>query len=356
MTRCPAALLLAFGLAAVVAPSLVRGQPAAGGAEGAVRFRDAKKDGQETTVRGEITESTAGVKVTSGGKVLAVVTPNDIVAVEYTKLAGLDPQALKLAETKDVAKAQADYAAALKGGLTDPRSKRVAEYKVAALAARIADTKTGDDFAKEAPEAVKKLDDFGRSYQESAWEAYPAFRTAARLQTELGKHNDAANTYARLAKVKGLPADLAHDAKLDEAESLFRGGNASAAAALVTQLVGSKDFPKTGPMVDRAAVLAAVTKGGDVAPAVAAARAVIDKTTDPAVRAAAHAAVGELFLQQNRPRDAMWELLWVETVYNQDRDDVAKAVARLAEVFDKLGDKERATAYREKLPRVKQGA
>jgi hypothetical protein len=80
---------------------------------------------------------------------------------------------------------------------------------------------------------------------------------------------------------------------------------------------------------------------------------VIAKAADPGVRAVAHNALGEYYLTHNRPRDAMWQFLWVETVYNQDRDEVVKAVGRLAAVFDKLGDKDRAEAYREKLPRVK---
>jgi hypothetical protein len=73
------------------------------------------------------------------------------------------------------------------------------------------------------------------------------------------------------------------------------------------------------------------------------------------VRGAARNALGEYYLMHDRPRDAMWEFLWVETVWNQDRDETVKAVRRLTEVFDKLGDKERSDAYREKLPRVKAG-
>ena len=49
----------------------------------------------------------------------------------------------------------------------------------------------------------------------------------------------------------------------------------------------------------------------------------------------------------------MWALLWVEVVYNQDRDEVLKALTRLVTVFEAQGDEERAKAYREKLRRYR---
>ncbi len=55
----------------------------------------------------------------------------------------------------------------------------------------------------------------------------------------------------------------------------------------------------------------------------------------------------------NLPRDARWQFLWVEAVYNQDHEEVVKALARLVEVFEKLGDKEHASQYREKLLKAK---
>ena len=49
----------------------------------------------------------------------------------------------------------------------------------------------------------------------------------------------------------------------------------------------------------------------------------------------------------------MWEFLNVEVVYNQDKDEVTKAMRRLVEIFDAVGDKDRADQYREKLRKVR---
>ena len=51
------------------------------------------------------------------------------------------------------------------------------------------------------------------------------------------------------------------------------------------------------------------------------------------------------------PREAMWAYLWVEVVYNQDKEEVAKALARLAEVFKQLGDEDRERAYHDRMRR-----
>jgi hypothetical protein len=47
----------------------------------------------------------------------------------------------------------------------------------------------------------------------------------------------------------------------------------------------------------------------------------------------------------------MWALLTVEVVYNQDRDEVAKALARLTEVYKQLGDEERERNNHDRMRR-----
>ena len=73
------------------------------------------------------------------------------------------------------------------------------------------------------------------------------------------------------------------------------------------------------------------------------------------MRAAGHGMIGELYFAADKPRDAMWHYLWVEVVYNQDRDEVVKAVARLSDVFRKQGDEDRARSYREKARHLRGG-
>ena len=48
-------------------------------------------------------------------------------------------------------------------------------------------------------------------------------------------------------------------------------------------------------------------------------------------------------------REAMWDYLWVDTVYFADREQQAKALYHLAEVFDKLGDAVKSREAKERL-------
>ncbi|MCS7168126.1 MAG: tetratricopeptide repeat protein [Gemmatales bacterium] len=70
---------------------------------------------------------------------------------------------------------------------------------------------------------------------------------------------------------------------------------------------------------------------------------------DPRTKALVHLARGDIYRLSERIRDAMWEYLWVDVVYNQDRDLVARALYWLVDVFRKLGDEEKAKACQERL-------
>ena len=63
--------------------------------------------------------------------------------------------------------------------------------------------------------------------------------------------------------------------------------------------------------------------------------------------------LGDAHLAAGKPRDAMWAYLWADVVFNQDRGEQVYAVGQLVGVFEKLGDKERAEQFRDRLPRVR---
>jgi tetratricopeptide (TPR) repeat protein len=357
-TRRRFRLAIAFGLAALAVPPFAAGQGSAG--PDTVFYRDRKKDNQPTTARGEVKESAAGVQVLSGGKVTHTLSPADVIRIDYAKLEGV-PEADRLRlsslenkdmrEAKDVAAARSAYTDLLKTSPKDARTRRVLEFREAMWAARTADTQTGADFEPEAAAAIQKLTTFIRSYPDG-WEIWPAARTAARLQAELGRINEAAATLANLGRIADLPSDLRYEARLEELELRLRS-NRAAAESLAAELAGDKNFPTSGPLREKLAVYQAVLKAASAPELAKTVGDLIAKASDPQVRAAAHLALGEHYLAKDRPRDAMWEFLWVETVYNQDRDDVIKAVVRLADVFQRLGDTDRAEEYRGKLPQVK---
>ena len=76
-------------------------------------------------------------------------------------------------------------------------------------------------------------------------------------------------------------------------------------------------------------------------------------------RGAGYSALGEVYVRHGLWREAMWAYLWVDVVYNQDRDEQVKAVSRLVQIFGVLkeksgdGEKDRAETFRDRLPRIR---
>lgn len=355
MTRQAARVAMALVLVAVVLDSTGRSQPAN---PDRIYYRDKKdRDGTPKSVDGELKASPAGYQVISGGKVIAVISPADIVRVipgDHPPLERKDVLAqVTLEEKKDWEKARVGYVDLLKKNTTAPeKTKRFLEYKVATLSARTADEAADDGGWKEkTEEAVKMLSELLVTLT-SGWEVWPAGRTLARLQMELGKYEDAARTWGKLAKNAEVPADLRQEAGLQEVDLLIRGKQYAVASARSGELLTSAP---AGAVKDRLTIYAIAAKyaAADQATGVTQIEAEIARTKDPSVRATGYAMLGELHLAADKPRDAMWAFLWVEVVYNQDRDEVVKAMVRLTDTFRAQNDDEKAKSYREKLRRYR---
>jgi hypothetical protein len=321
-----------------------------------------KKTGRVKSEEGEVRESVGGVKVVVDGKEKLSLTPAEVVRVEYAELAGIDVEdrgtLLALESERDPAKARAGFAA-LKRKAAGDRGRKYLEFRELQAAQRAVDAKAvGDEFKKEAADLAEAWGGFAAAYS-GGWEVWPATRTRARLLADLGDYAKAAETLTGLAKINGLPAELRSEAALARCEVLLRGGLSGAAAA-VDAAAKDPNLPAAGPLRERAVVYqawAAAPRPGDANanPDVAADKiqAALDAAKDPAARAAGFNAKGDLLLAFGRPKDARWEFLWVETVYNHDKDELANALRRLVEVFDALGDRDRADQYREKLRKVR---
>ena len=369
-----AALVAAFAVAVIAIPQVAPAQ--GGGGSDRVYYRDRAKDGQISVATGETKESAGGIQVFAGGKVLKSISAADLLRVEYSKLPGLDDadrlsansdESKEARDAKDISRVRTEYAARSKkaGPGADPKTRRFLDFREAMWAVRQADGRTGPDFKVDAAAAVKQLTSFVQ-LNGKTWEAWPASHAAARLNAEMslpdeGKpangaaFNAAAANLAVLAKNADLPADLRADAKVSEAEMLMRTGAKIAVEPIAQALGSDKDIPATGPTRDRLTVLQGVLKAATAADAVKVVEAMVAKSADAGVRAAARNALGEFYLMNAKPREAMWEFLWAATVFTQDRDQTLYAHIRLVAVFEQLGDKTRADDFREKLLRLKAG-
>lgn len=359
MPRWAFRLLLLFGLVALAAgPTTFAQQPAT---IDDVTYRDRSADGKVVEIKTETRESAKGIEVIVGGKTKAVVSPADVIKYDPGALVGIGAADLSLARnverTKSPAEAQAAYADLLKkaGPGAPERTVRHLTFKEAMLAAKVADLKTGDDFAPDATKAADRLAAVAKAAKAS-WEVWPATKTAARLYGEVGKFDRAAAVLAELAAVPGLPRDLKAEAKLAEAAALIRGGTAPAADGILDALDRDPEVP-AGPLKERLAVLRAAAKlpyaPAAGKPDAAKLEEAIAAAKDPVARAVGYNFLGDVYAAHGQTRDAMWAYLWADTVYNQDKDEQVIAVRRLVDLMEKAGDKDRADQFRDRLARVR---
>lgn len=397
MTRPRAALLMAlFAASAALTTHTATGQPLSGETDRLI-YRDRAKDGKLEVVVGELKESAAGVEVYGADKKLKqTISPADMVRIEYSNLKNVErdvyAQANQLDAGTDAAKAYAafDNLVLKAGPAPDERTKRVLTFRKLITAVRANDAKSAadvetvkaaGDFASAAKAAddkykaaaailAKELADFSRKYAKN-WECWPTARTACRLLAEIGKPDEAALLAKELGDNAALAPDLRTDARLIEVGyQLMTAGRGGASAALAE--ARKAEATMTDRQKEKVAILAevlalpepevidakltaeeaaarAAAAAKKVRDAVAKVEAAIGKAKDPTARAAGYNAIGEAFLRHGLPRDAMWAFLWVDVVYNQDKDEQLKALDRLVLVYKATGEEEREKLFRERL-------
>lgn len=379
MTRLRALTLAGFTVAlAALTVGTAPAQPASD--TDRLFFIDRTKDGKLEVVLAELKESPAGIQVIGADKKLKqTVSPADVVRIEYTALKGVDKDAyaqanrLEAGPDANPAKGAAAFADLLaKAGATaDPRTKRVLTFRQLMLAVRTNDAEADEaKFAAAAAPLADQLTAFARTYAKS-WEFWPTTRTAARLAVELRKPADAASRMRELSDNADLAADLRTDARLAEVGYLLMSPGRAAHTALAEARKGEASM--TERQKERVAILADVLALPDPEPvpanlppeeadakAAAAAKKIRDavakveagtlgKAKDGAARAAGYNAIGEIYLRHKLDRDAMWAYLWVDVVYNQDKDEQVKALVRLIQLFKARQEDERVKQFHDRL-------
>ena len=329
----------------------------------------AKKDGSTATHEGKLKLSPVGLQVLSGEKLDKATTISfaDVVKIEPGDLPGVNREdmlsQLKLESNrnrKDYETAKGVYANLLKKAASAPEpTRRHLEYRHAMMSTKIADVSADDEkWAELAEVAVKEWTGFLTGYK-SGWEVWPAARSLARLFVEQNKYDECAKLWGRMAKNPELPPDLKLEAGIEEIDALFRAKAHSTAASLAGELAKSA---APGAAADKLAIYERAAKAAEaglkedtVQPVVDDIKKRIGASKDPSVRAVGFGVAGELYLLANRPRDAMWEFLAVETLYNSDRDEVLKAMCRLVQSFQAQMDEDRPKQYRERIRHYRAG-
>jgi hypothetical protein len=329
-----------------------------------VTVRD-RKDNSTKAYEGTFTVGPTGFQVISTGadkKVLATVAPDDVVKVAIGDLPGVARDTILVLNGKEEKKewdgVRTGYIDLLKKAGLPERSKRYLEFKTVSLTQKIVDElDPGDKGWKDKADAcIADWNQFLISDDTKlGWEQWPGTRACTRLQIERGKYDDAARAWNRVAKNPNMPPDAKLEAAIQEIDMQIRSRAAAAYSAAATT-AGELAKTAAGTKKDRLVIYELAAKAGSTGKpldGIEPIKAEMNKTKDPGVHATGFSMMGELYLAGNKPRDAMWMFLWVETVVNQDRDEVFKALSRLSEMFETQMDEEQSKKYHDKIKRFR---
>lgn len=237
-----------------------------------------------------------------------------------------------------------DYAA-FSNTLKDEKAvylRRHIQFRIAALKAGAADTREAQ------LAAIAALEKF-RKDNLSGWQIIPAARSLVQLLGDVERHEDAAKVLEETSRSPGLAVEVKQELELTLIDTLIRAGKLAEVKGRLAQALAT--LPATDPLAAKLKVYQLGTQAneGDIAKLADQLKAIIDQTQDPHLKALAYNTLGDCYSAKGLKKEAMWQFLWVDVVYNQDRGELAKAVDRLAKVFKDLNDDQRSQKYQEKL-------
>lgn len=304
-----------------------------------VRYRG--KDGKIEKLTGPVVdESIEGITIKSGGnkKVAAI----DIIDVEYPPPTFEISKELRKARNEEDKKkydVAADMYAKIK--TTEPRLKRHLEYKVASLAALQA--ASDPNHLKPAIEGLTKFMD----KNPDAWQIIAFPKMLVPLQIKANDLDGAEQTLAKLVKTPKLPEDLKQECNIMGVRILMEAKKYPDAEKKIRDLMKEiKDETQLARMrVSLAECMDFAKKTADAKKELKE----ITKINNPDTKALAYNALGECHLRHKETHDALWNFLYVDMVYNQNKEEHERAMRNLVVVFKELKDEKKSAQYADAL-------
>lgn len=265
-------------------------------------------------------------------------------SIAYKAAVKAERESIEGAEAKRKASITAAYNgyAEVLPKISDKMVKRHLEYKLIALRAREL-TEDG----KDASASAVKMVDYAKNHP-TAWQSVQALKTAARIVTDANQYDQAEQIYKQLADLDISP-DLKLDYELQAALVSVQAGKFDAAMKKLEAMAAK--MPKGSRQEVRAKVAQAecLANAKKIDQAISMVKPILKDVTDKAGKAAAYNTLGYCYFQKEDFKQARWEFLWVDVVYNQDRNEHAKALYYLSQTFEKMNEPEKAQECREAL-------
>jgi tetratricopeptide (TPR) repeat protein len=304
----------------------------------------------KTAIKGE---SPKGITVNSGDKFAEAEIenvyyelPDALLGLTYKN--AFNSEKLFLDTNKDAKARKAAYGEAtakyedLRGKVGDKKAKAHIEFSLGYLMA----IKSMEDNT-DPKNAIVRLSDFVKSNPQS-WEVVRSLKMLAKLHQSMKDHTGAKAAFEQLSKLD-VPDEVKQDAQLQVALADVHLGQFAAAEPKLAALL--KTMPKDSAVYSRtllaqAECLLATNKNDE---AMVILKKTVKDSPDKALKAVAHNTLGVSLYNAEKYKEARWEFLWVDVVYNTDKAEHAKALYYLTQTLEKLGETPKADECRDQL-------
>ena len=296
---------------------------------------------------GQITsESPTSVKIKPDTGAEREVPLDQIASINYTG----QPASLPLAETRENSGALAEALEQYRKAATEAASKPLIAEAAQFGAARVLAEMAKADPAK-VDEAIAALDAFVKAHRSSRHLA-PALEMLAQLSLSQGQNDRAEEALRSLAAIPWA----ADRAAALQARVLARRGQVNEALQLLDRVVGAAPKGSTRAQEARLARAEILAAAGKFADAEAAAREVIQDTPpeNAELQAIAHNTLGDCLRAAGKTKDALFAYLETDILYDANKEQHAKALFYIAQLWRDLKQDDRADEVmgrlREKYP------
>jgi tetratricopeptide (TPR) repeat protein len=226
--------------------------------------------------------------------------------------------------------------------LTEEKSRRHAEFKIAQCHALLVRNRSQLDLA------VEQLVRFKTS-NPSAWQTSRSANLLGALQQERRDWDSARKTYEDLRGIPDLPAEARQECDLKIALVSLRAGKLAQAERSLADL--AKSVSPDSPLGCRIQISVAECRSlaGHADEPIPALETLVSHVTDPELRARIYNALGDCQRRAKNPREALWDYLWVDTIYHQDPEEHARALYHLSQLFHEFRNEARSARCRDRL-------
>lgn len=333
-------------------------------ADDEIRYYD-RAEKKEAKVAGRIqSESPAGIKIRpareNNDKLIPASDIREVIyqvdaglAIEHRSPFGKEYRAEQAARDEERKKLLQEAVAGYRDLL--PRlgslknAQRYVQFRAALVLARLAE----EDPQQVGP-AIDALTKFQTEHPDS-WEISFCVKALGRLQEEKGDLAAARKTYESLARRKDVPEEARQECGFLVVRALMTAGQHDEARKQLEELGAAVAKDESQAARVQVYLIRCQVAAGKADKAEAQLKTVVAGNADAAVKAMACTTLADFYRRNNRLEDAFWQYLWVDVIYNQDREEHAEALYHLAKLFDQVKqDPSRARQCQERLVKEKE--